>query len=77
MDGWLYELDYSARPRRPRRATAAERDASDDTHYVNGTGIFVLLGDNTIVRSDSPNYPTASALAVTWWPKIDPGRELA
>jgi hypothetical protein len=58
--GWLYELDYSDKVQRVRPATAAEREASDDTRYVNRTGIFAQLEDNTIVRSDAPNYPPAA-----------------
>jgi hypothetical protein len=61
--GWVYELDYSDNVRRVRPATAAEREASDDTRYVNGAGIFALLEDSTILRSDVPNYPPASAFA--------------
>ena len=56
--GWLYETSgWDGTARRIRPATAAERAASDATRHVDGTGIFALLEDNTIVRADAPAYP--------------------
>jgi hypothetical protein len=56
--GWLYELTgYTDDPRRIRPACSSERQASDQSLTVDGTGIFALMPGNTIIRSDDPAYP--------------------
>jgi hypothetical protein len=67
--GWLYETSsWDNTARRIRPATAAERATSDATRPVDGTGIFALLEDNTIVPSDAADYPpTARPFARYCW----------
>jgi hypothetical protein len=64
---WLYELTgYTDDPRRIRPAGSSEREASDQTLTVDGAGIFALMPDNTIIRSDDPTYPPPAGTYVRY-----------
>jgi hypothetical protein len=65
----LASYQYRAPLIRPVRA--AERDASDQTTTVDGTGIFALSLVNMIIRSDDPGCPAVRP-ACAWYCWVAP-----